>query len=192
LEHGGRGWSRCAVDAVAKASAINPGYAFGYLVKAVVAMQMRQVPEGFEAAQMAIALDPNLASGYAVLGFAERGLGRCESSIEHVKQAFALSPHDPTIGVWHMWLGYSELCRGRLDAAIEEFKRSIDAGYRIVYTYGLLAAALALKGDDAEARVALTEARRLAPELTVKWFMTRGPELPIAAEGLRKAGLPEE
>jgi hypothetical protein len=54
---------------------------------------------------------------------AERSLGRCEQSIAHVKQAFALSPRDPLSDIRYAYLGLAEVCRGRLDAAIEQFKR---------------------------------------------------------------------
>ncbi|HZZ24841.1 MAG TPA: hypothetical protein VFE60_20670 [Roseiarcus sp.] len=57
--------------------------------------------------------------------------------------------------------------------------------------YSNLAAAHALKGDMEAARTALAEARRLNPKLTVK-FMARYANIPTYAEGLRKAGLPEE
>jgi hypothetical protein len=42
-----------------------------------------------------------------------------------------------------------------------------------------------------EAASALAEARRLNPELTLKWQQTRN-SMPPLLEGLRKAGLPEE
>ena len=50
----------------------------------------------------------------------------------------------------------------------------------------------AAKGKDAEAKLALTEARRLNPQLTIKFFAETIPALPIVIDGLRKAGLPEE
>ena len=83
-------------------------------------------------------------------------------------------------------------CRGRLDAAIVQFKRAIDAGYRPFLPYAILAGAEAAKGNDAEAKLALAEARRLNPQLTIKWFAEKMPALPIVIDGLRKAGLPEE
>ena len=127
------------------------------------------------------------------MGRAEALLGRCEQSIAHIKQAFALSPRDPFSGVWYMNLGVAEICRGRLDAAIEEFKRAIDAGYRTYFPYAFLAGAEAAKGNDAEAKLALAEARRLNPQLTIKWFAENEPVLPpTIVDGLRKAGLPEE
>ena len=56
----------------------------------------------------------------------------------------------------------------------------------------MLAAAYALEGKMDEAKSALAEARRLNPNLTVKWFIAHSPNVPKAIEGLRKAGLPEE
>ena len=43
-----------------------------------------------------------------------------------------------------------------------------------------------------EAKPPLAEARRLNPNLTVKWKIAHSPNLPKQFEGLRKAGLPEE
>ena len=43
-----------------------------------------------------------------------------------------------------------------------------------------------------EAKPRLAEARRLNPDLTVKWAIAHSPNLPKAFEGMRKAGLPEE
>jgi hypothetical protein len=43
-----------------------------------------------------------------------------------------------------------------------------------------------------EAKAALVEARRLNPNLSVKWLIERKPILQPAFDGLRKAGLPEE
>jgi hypothetical protein len=54
----------------------------------------------------------------------ESWLGRCEQSIAHIKQAFALSPRDPVGGVWHTILGVSEVCLGRSDAGILELRRA--------------------------------------------------------------------
>jgi hypothetical protein len=37
-----------------------------------------------------------------------------------------------------------------------------------------------------------TEARRLKPDLSIKWLLKHKPVLQFAFDGLRKAGLPEE
>jgi len=112
---------------------------------------------------------------------------------QHIKQAFALSPRDPQRGNWHSNLGVAEICQGRLDAGIAEFKRAIDAGYRTYFPYAFLAGAEAARGNDAEAKLALAEARRLNPQFTIKWFVENEAVLPpTIVDGWRKAGLPEE
>ena len=193
------GWSTTADyaaqwDLLTKATAINPGYAFAYYVKSHVLIFTKQAPEAIEAAQTALALDPNAANGYYAMGLAEVALKRCEQSIVHIKQAFALSPRDPVGGLWHTVLGADEACLNRLDAAIGEFKQAIDAGYRTFFPYAYLAAVEAAKGNDAEAKVALAEARRINPQLTIKWFAEHSPVpmLTVFVDGWRKAGLPEE
>jgi hypothetical protein len=89
-----------------------------------------------------------------------------------------------------MLLGLAEFCR--LDGAIEQLKRAIVSGYPAYFTYALLAGAEAAKGNDAEAKSALAEARRLFPQLTIKWLLTETPTPSIFIDDLRKAGLPEE
>jgi adenylate cyclase len=179
------GWSTEAEDTYAaqldiltKATAINPGYAFAYYVKSLALYALRQVSLALEAAQTAVALDPNAAYGYFAMGLAKRALERCEQSIAHTKRAFALSPRDPLSGAWHSSLGVAEICLGRLDPALEELKRAIDVGYRTYNPYAYLAAAQAAKGNDAGAKSALAEARRLNPHLSIKWFVEAGPQAP--------------
>ena len=120
-----------------------------------------------------MALDPNSAYGYSAIGRAEAQLGRCEQSIAHIKQAFALSPRDPNSGIWYVYLAFAEFCRGRLDGRSSNLSALSDSGYPSYTTYAFLAGAEAAKGNDAEAKLALTEARRLFPQLTIKWIADR-------------------
>jgi len=180
------------LDFVSKALAINPNYSFGYFMKSFALFMAFRFPEAVEAARTGTTVDPNSAFSYFAKGEAEWPLGRCEETIADLKEAFRLSPRDPGSGVWHMNLGLGELCRGRVDAAAEEFRRAIDGGFRSYLPYVNLAAAAALLGNDAEATTALAEARRLSPQLTIKWFVAHSPSMPIELEGFRKAGMPEE
>ena len=68
----------------------------------------------------------------------------------------------------------------------------VEAGFRTFIPYADLAAAYALDGRMDEAKSPLAEARRLNPNLTMKWKIAHSPNLPKQFEGLRKAGLPEE
>jgi hypothetical protein len=69
---------------------------------------------------------------------------------------------------------------GHFDAAIEEYRKAVDSGFRT------------FAGRLDEAKAALVEARNLNPAITVKWMKEHTPNLPAVFDGLRKAGLPEE
>ena len=194
------GWSTVAEDKpaaqmelLAKAIEINPGYAFAYYVKSIVFWLDKEYPEALAAAETEVALDPNSAYGYVAIGRAEALLGRCEQSITHIKQAFAFSPSDPNSGIWYVYLAHAEFCRGRLDGAIDQLKHAVYSGYGSYSTYAFLAGAEAAMGNEADAKLALAEARRLFPQLTIKWILTETvPPPSTVIDGLRKAGLPEE
>ena len=106
-------------------------------------------------------------------------------------QAIRLSPRDPEIDWWHLILGEAELGLGNLDATIDEAQKAISAGDRTQASYLELTAAYALSGKMDEAKAALAKARRINPDLTVKWMIERWPNTPAMFDGLRKAGLPE-
>jgi len=107
-------------------------------------------------------------------------------------QAIRLSPRDPEIDWWYLILGEAELGLRNLDATIDEAQKAIGAGDRTSGSYLELAAAYALSGKMDEAKAALAEARRINPDLTLKWMIERWPNTPAMFDGLRKAGLPEE
>jgi hypothetical protein len=83
-------------------------------------------------------------------------------------------------------------CWSGSEAAIDEYRKAFDAGYRGYIVYASLAAAYALEGKMDEAKSALAEARHINPGLTIKWFREHALGVPTRYEGLRKAGLPEE
>jgi hypothetical protein len=89
-----------------------------------------------------------------------------------------------------------------VETAIELFRKSLAGNTRLYYTHVNLAAALGLKGDLMEARVALSEAFRLRPDInSVTRLRTSTPYNnpqycglleKMVVPGLRKAGMPEE
>jgi hypothetical protein len=90
----------------------------------------------------------------------------------------------------HVIVGDAEVGLRRLDTAIEEYRKAIDVGYRNRVVN--MAGAYALQGKMEEAKSVLAEALRAIPKLTLKMLMDRSLVPPALAEGLRKAGLPEE
>jgi adenylate cyclase len=193
------GWSTAPEDTPAaqmellnRALASNPGYALGYYLKSLVLFLDKQYSEAVEAGRIGSTVDPNSANLFFAMGQGEWPLGRCDEAITHIKQAFRLSPRDPLSGLWHMNIGLSDFCLGRMDDASGEIRHAIEIGYRPYLPFAFLAGIEGAKGNQAEAKSALAEARRLYPQLTVKWFAETTPATTKILDGLRKAGLPEE
>jgi adenylate cyclase len=139
-----------------------------------------------------LAIDPNAAGLLATRSTANDYLGRFEQAKSDIQQAMLLSPRDPAMGQWFNLRADPELGLGRFDEALEDAKKALEGGHRVFYTYLNLAAAHAFKGEMDEAKAAMAEARRLKPDLSVKWLVKHKPVLQFAFDGLRKAGMPEE
>jgi adenylate cyclase len=146
--------------------------------------------ESIQVANDGLAVNANSAQLYSARGAAEVSLGRFEQAISDSQHAIRLSPRDPQVGLRHVTIGDADVGLGRLDAAIEEYRKAMDAGYhnRVVN----MAGAYALQGNMAAAKSVLAEALRANPKLTVKLVTDHFAIPPPLTDGLRKAGLPEE
>ena len=163
-----------------------------YFPKARYLGLSRRPSEALGAADAGLAINPNDVFLLIARAIAENSLGRYEQAKADMERAMRLSPRDPFVGVFHVDLGEAEIGLGHFDAAIDEFRKAIDLGYRPFFAYTNLAAAYAHAGRMDEAKAALAEARRLNPAITIKWLKEHTPNLPASFDGLRKAGLPEE
>jgi TolB-like protein/Tfp pilus assembly protein PilF len=193
------GWTNSETDYDAKvlgqadrAIALTPDNTQAYYVKSRYLFLSHRPNEARDSADAGLAINQNFAPFYSARDGAEISVGRFEQAKADVLQAMRLSPRDPEIGYWHMQLGAAELGLQHFDVDIEEQRKAINAGDRTFIPYVQLAAAYALIGKSDDAKAALTEARRLNPNLTVKWMIAHAPNYPILFEGLRKAGLPED
>jgi adenylate cyclase len=154
----------------------------------------------------ALALDPSNADADSGLGYAYLRLGEFDKSVESFDKAIRLSPYDRALVYWYAGKASADFGLKRYDQAIEQARQAIAINPNYVqFAHTILVAALALAGQDAEAREALQ--RYLALPST-------GPLKTIAAwkalnesqrgvpryvevsermyDGLRKAGMPEE
>jgi tetratricopeptide (TPR) repeat protein len=193
------GWGDAGTDYDAKIlgqanRAINlaPDDSGVYFPKARYLGLSRRPNEALGAADAGLAVDPNDVSLLIARAIADNSLGRYEQAKADIERAMRLSPRDPFVGVFHVDLGEAEIGLGQFSAAIDEFRKAIDSGYRPFFAYTNLAAAYAHAGKMEEAKEALAEARRLNPAITVKWLKEHTPNLPVSFDGLRKAGLAEE
>jgi adenylate cyclase len=163
-----------------------------YVKSAYLGLVANRPNEALNSAEAGLAVDPNFARLYLVRANAEINLDRYEDAKSDVREAMRLSPHEPEVGWWRGILARAELGLRHYQAAIDEAKQAIDAGWHAFGPYSILARAYALDGQIDEAKAAMAEARRLNPKLSVKWYTSIGLHDPSQLEALRKAGLPEE
>ena len=95
--------------------------------------------------------------------------------------------------VMYTQFGDIEIGSGRPEAAIIEYRKSLDAGDHTYWNYANLAASYALLGKMDEAKPFVAETLRVNPSFTIKWFREHAPRtFRSGTEGLRKAGFAED
>jgi tetratricopeptide (TPR) repeat protein len=165
---------------------------WAYYVKANYLTIIGRANEAVSSADIGLSVDPNFARMYVARASAENSLGRFEQAMSDVHQAMQLSPHDPEVGWWHGVLGIAELGLHHPQIAIDEEQRAIDGGWRPFFPYLIQSVAYMDDGKIDEGKSAMAEARRLNPELTIKWVSARWAKDPALLDTYRKAGMPEE
>jgi adenylate cyclase len=152
-----------------------------------------KISKAVSAANAGLTVNPNEPNLYGSRGIAAISQGRFDEAKSDVQQAIRLSPHDPFKTIWDTNLGDIEIGAGRPEAAIVEYRKSLDAGDHTYWNYANLAASYALLGKMDEAKPFVAETLRVNPSFTIKWFREHVPyDLPTRDEGLRKAGFAEE
>ena len=94
---------REAEEAVRKALLIDPSNALAHLANGLIQRARGEHHSALEAFSRAIELDPNFAFAYAHKGNELILVGRPAETPALVEQALRLSPHDPSIGIFH-WI----------------------------------------------------------------------------------------
>src|SRR6185503_3103337 len=84
-------------------------------------------------------------------------LDQPEKGIEHIRYAIRLSPRDPSLPIWHEFIGNAQLELTQYPEAIESFERSAALAPRYPRAYAGLAAAHALAGDEPAARASVAK-----------------------------------
>jgi TolB-like protein/tetratricopeptide (TPR) repeat protein len=190
---------------VSKALALDPDWTFPHVIKGGI-LRAKGLPEEAAAEhQLALVLDPSNVDAAAQLGIDTLYLGQFDKSLEYLDRAIRLSPYDPSLVWWYENKAWANFGLKRYDQAVEAARRSITINPNAdPYSHVVLVAALALAGNDAEAREALQ--RYLALPFTgpvktiaaIRAYYTgmRGDPRFVqmnerAYDGLRKAGMPE-
>jgi adenylate cyclase len=174
-----------------RAIALAPDYDLAYEAKGAYLAMSRRYDEAIRAANAGLAVNPNNHDFYHTRAGAEISLGHFDEAKSDLQQAIRLSPHDPLMTVMTTQFGDIEIGSGRPEAAIIEYRKSLDAGDHTYWNYANLAASYALLGKMDEAKPYVAETLRLNPSFTIKWFREHAEDIPKRTEGLRKAGFAE-
>lgn len=193
-----------AEEAIRKALLIDPTNALAHLVYGFIHRRRGDHHSALEAYNRAIELDQNFALAYAHKGNALTLIGRPAEARELVEHALRLSPHDPSIGIFHWVLGRASFYVGDYERAVSSLHRSVQARTNLWYNRLYLISAYALLGNPAEAERALGEFHRRFTNPVFTLAIARGQEganpstepVVLAArakfyEGLALAGMAE-
>ena len=168
-------------------------HALSHLVLGVVLTYSNRVAQGIAECERALVLDRNLADAHASIGVAKLVSGRCAETEAHVNEALRLSPRDIFVFRWLANVGFAKLQLGADLEAVSWFLRGVEANRNWPFAHFGLAAALALLGKLGEAQAAAKAGLALDPTFTIRRLnsFTRGRAERLA-DGMRKAGVPEE
>jgi len=188
-----------ADDAVSRALSAFPGDAMAHFVKGEVLRQKKDFEGAIAEYEAAISINRSLAPAYAAIADAKIRAGRSEEAFAPAQTAIRLSPRDPLLHFFYYRVCHAYTHLANDEAAIEWCRRSA-AVSPFWLQYVDLASAYAWTGRNTEARSAVAKLLELKPNYTVDRFANeKWSDNPVflaqyqrIAEGLRKAGLPEE
>jgi TolB-like protein len=103
-------------------------------------------------AKMAIERYPNHAPSYSMVGIGMMHLGRLDECVELLQRAIRLSPRDPLLGTWNLYIGMCHFLRGEFREAAAIARLAGQLGPGLPQPPLLLAAALDRDGQADEAR----------------------------------------
>jgi adenylate cyclase len=146
-----------AREAIARAPSTERAY---YALGAIHRLQNR-LAESRTELEKAIELDRNNAAAWIQLGITHMLTGKPEAAVPHFEQALKLTPGSANIHFVYFWLGYDHLIMNDTDRAIEYLRKACTELPQFGAYHLILAAALGLKGEVAEAKTELATASKL-------------------------------
>jgi adenylate cyclase len=152
----------------------------------------RQHDEAVAAAERWVEIEPGDAEAYANLAGILHFAGEPERVGGLIEKAKRRNPFHPFY--YDLYLGQASFTMHRFEEAARAIERSIAQNPESLPSHAYLAACYAQLGDEARARDALAEARRISPDFSVARLEAiaayrRAADLELLIEGLHKAGL---
>ena len=183
-----------AYQSASKAVAVDPRDAASHAALAACEGFVGRPADAIARAQLAIDLNPNLPWAHGNLGLALTFSGRGNEAVAPFSEALRLSPRDPFNFAWHYLLAFALFVAGRYEEALSAVEKSVRENASVPGAYRVRAASLSELGRIDEARSALADFLRLAPDATVASTRAQVPlkgpgDLDRYVAALKRAGL---
>jgi tetratricopeptide (TPR) repeat protein len=167
------------------------------LVGHVRGFLQKQPEEACTLHEKALSLNPNLPVAWCFSGLAHCYLGRHQTATEHIRRAKSLSPHDPHSFFFDMALMMPYYLQGAFDKAQQCGRRAVELNPGFTSTYKGYLATLGQLGQHQEAKRVMARLLELETGFSIRNALDRSPmtrdsDRKLYAEGLRRAGLPDE
>jgi len=181
-----------------RAVTLDPGDARALaLVGHVRAFLHRQPEEACVLHERALSLNPALPLAWCYSGLAQCYLGLHDAAIMQISRAQTLAPHDPHAFFFDTALMMPYFLRGDFEKALVSGRRAMELNPGFTSTHKGYLATLGQLGRVTEAARVLARLLDLEPAFCIRSALQRSPmkrlsDQRLYAEGLRRAGLPED
>ena len=192
-----------AESLIERALAFAPDHIGVLKARAVLLRACGRFSEAIVAIRAVTALNPGEPTAYRELGLNKLYLGETREAADWFRAADQVAPRDPTRWTWLQGLGRALMQMGEYTQALETLQLALESNPNHARAKALLAAAEALVGDSAAAKLHMAEFEELDPGMTVRKFAEQRSSVPLDSvspvylsenerilEGLRRAGMP--
>ena len=186
------------MDAANRASRLDSDDPWTHAALGFVLAEARRVKEAVVEYEEALALNPNFAYGYTMLAATFCYLGRGDDAMAQIDKAERLSPCDLLTrgnrGANNVMRAAACLVSDRYCEGVDFAKKAIIENCNSIPAWRQLVINCALAGHIEEAKSALQSAKRLQPDISLKWIeewvpFVRAEDRRKYLEGFRLAGL---
>lgn len=154
----------------------------------------RHTTAAIAALSEAIDINPSFALAHIILASTYGYAGRWEEGLHHLVLAERMSPRDSSQSAIYSTRATCLFVAGRYSEAAEQGRKAVELRPHFGTAWRTLSASSSLAGEIERGELALVEARKLQPGLSIGWVRKYHPIVDPAAletyvDGLRKSGL---
>jgi TolB-like protein len=183
-----------AERAAAAAILADPEDPWAHCALGSVHLLARRFDDSLAEFESALRLNPNFSLAQGYYGLTLAYCGRWQEAAAAAQRALRLSPRDPLAAIYCGIAAYAQYVGCNYEEAMRLAREGIRQRADFVGAHRVLTAASGMAGQNAVAKAALKELRRVQPNVSLQWV---AKEMPIEREaereryleGFRRAGL---